>query len=170
LLFAALMAAPASAAPPDNDDFADARPLIPGIATTGSTAEATIEEGEPWHSTAGDGPGDSVWFRWRADATGTARIDACASTFDTEVAVYAGAALDATLYSTRVADDAGGCSGHDSGSYVVFRAVAGQSRRLTLRVGPRTRRAICSSRRVTMRVTATGGDTEVRRRSRVTCR
>lgn len=89
---------------PANDDFADATKVL------GSTSEepdgtrfffagplgynwnATKEGGEPDH--AGDPGGASVWYRWTAPESGTARISTCCSG-KRLLAVYSGAALGA---------------------------------------------------------------------------
>jgi hypothetical protein len=122
VLFAAacLFAAPAAAqAPPPNDSFAAAVALTGTEATAvGTNVDATKEPGEPNH--AGEPGGPSVWWRWTAPANGAFTIDSCDSDFDTLLAVYTGASVDA-LTPVRSNDDA--C---DIGSSVTFVATGGQ--------------------------------------------
>jgi hypothetical protein len=119
-LFAYLLAAPAAAqAPPANDNFASAAILSGTEATAvGTNVDATEEPGEPNH--AGDAGGFSVWWRWTAPATGAVTIDTCDSDFDTVLAVYTGAAVNA-LTPVRSSDDA--C---DIASSVTFVATEAQ--------------------------------------------
>jgi hypothetical protein len=56
--------------------------------TTGSNQGATSQPGEPVH--AGVGGGKSVWWRWRAPASGDTMIATVGSDFDTVLAVYRG--------------------------------------------------------------------------------
>lgn len=70
-----------------NDDFAEATPIASQLEETyegkdfwasytyGYNWNATTEAGEPVHA-GGDG-GASVWYRWTAPASGSARIGAC---------------------------------------------------------------------------------------------
>ena len=102
-------AAPAAfAAPPSNDDFADAA-TIPGDSATvaGTNAEATAEPGEPNHDD--DTPVASVWYRWTPSADYETTIDLCGSNYDSILAVYTGSALGSL---TRVAsnDDSSSCT------------------------------------------------------------
>src|SRR5688500_17848322 len=86
LVVATLAPSLAEAAPPPNDDFADAEVLsgeLP-IGATGTNAEATLEPGEP---TAHPG-GASVWYRWTPNTAEPATIDLCGSDFDTVFAIY----------------------------------------------------------------------------------
>jgi hypothetical protein len=79
----------ANLAPP-NDDFADAAPLVGAAgARDGTTACATLENGEE-HSYRAQG---SVWFRWRAPWSGWATFHTCGARFDAELNVYTGASL-----------------------------------------------------------------------------
>ena len=78
---------------PANDAFAAAVPLTgtSGV-TTGDTLGASVEAGEPDHG--GSGAGRSVWYRFRAPATGLLDLDAGASSFPAVVAVYVGGQVD----------------------------------------------------------------------------
>ena len=80
------------AAPPANDNFADATVLTGLPASAGGTnTEATIQTSEP-DETGGEG-GTSVWWRWTAPASGWVEINTTGSDFDTVLAVYTGADL-----------------------------------------------------------------------------
>jgi hypothetical protein len=87
--------------------------------TTGSNQGATAEPGEPRH--AGAGGGRSVWWRWRAPASGDTIIATLGSDFDTVLGVYRGGRVGA-LREVGSNDDA-----PDLGlqSMVRFDAVAG---------------------------------------------
>ena len=79
----------ALAAPPSNDNFADASPLNgSSFVVTGNTALATKELGEPNH--AGNPGGHSAWWRWSAPETANAELSVTASGFTPLVAVYSG--------------------------------------------------------------------------------
>jgi len=92
--------------PPPNDHFADAI-AIDGLSgsTSGTNLGATKEPGEPNHA-ANNAGGASVWWSWTAPASGTAQFNTFGSNFDTLLAVYTGAALDALNLVTSN-DDAG---------------------------------------------------------------
>jgi hypothetical protein len=67
----------AQAAPPANDNFANAAvvgPALP-VAAPGTNVEATVEPGEP--SVYGNPPISSVWYRWTAPAAGQTVLDLC---------------------------------------------------------------------------------------------
>ena len=90
---------------PANDLFANAQTLVGTTGSiTGTNVGATREAGEPTH--AGVPGGRSVWYWWRAPATGTVTIETVGSNFDTVLAAYRGSAVSAL---TRVAanDDIG---------------------------------------------------------------
>ena len=66
-LFACALATatPAWAAPPANDDFANATPLGNApLTVSGSTEDATREQGEPPYGN------QSVWYAWHAATSG----------------------------------------------------------------------------------------------------
>ena len=84
-----LAPAPATAAAPPNDAFADAIEISAEDGfRTGSTVGATKETGEPAH--AGNPGGHSIWFSWTAPADGTYVFSTAGSLFDTLLAVYTG--------------------------------------------------------------------------------
>ena len=79
-------------AAPANDNFANAQRITGAQATlTGTSVDATKENGEPNH--ANNAGGKSVWYTWQAPSTGTVTIDTSGSTFDTLLAVYTGNAV-----------------------------------------------------------------------------
>ena len=104
---------------PANDNFAAAQTLTGTSANAqGSNVGATKEAGEPNH--AGNKGGASVWYVWTPPATGVYTANTTGSSFDTLLAVYTGAAVNAL---TEVASD------DDTGtlvtSSVTFNATAG---------------------------------------------
>jgi hypothetical protein len=116
------------AAPPANDDFANAQTLsgpLP-ISVSGTNAEATNEPGEPDH--AGSPATASVWYSWTASTTEPIQIDTCGppTDFDTVLAVYTGTAVDSL---TEVASDDDSCG---AASRVVFNATAGTTYKIAI--------------------------------------
>jgi hypothetical protein len=96
------------AAPPSNDNFANAQvvgPALP-IDVSGSTIEATAETGEPDHRAGHTGGKQSVWYSWTPAASGKVELDAC-NGFGFTPAVYTGNSVGSL---TRVsAGESGGC-------------------------------------------------------------
>ena len=79
-------------APPANDNFASAQTLLGGFeSTSGNTANATKEAGEPSH--AGNAGGHSVWYQWQSPDTKPVTIDTSGSGFNTLLAVYTGSSV-----------------------------------------------------------------------------
>ena len=108
--------------PGTNDDFADAEVLsgpLP-LTATGSTLTATGEPDEPEH--AGRSNAASVWYRWTPTTSQDVAIETCDSDFQTSLGVYTGSTLP-LLVEVASDDDSFGCG--ESGSRVIFRAVAG---------------------------------------------
>jgi subtilisin family serine protease len=76
----------------NNDNFGRAIVLTGAVGvTTGSNQGATAQPGELVH--AGVGGGRSVWWRWRAPASGDTMFATVGSDFDTVLAVYRGGRL-----------------------------------------------------------------------------
>lgn len=106
------LAAAASAAPPANDNIANAQPLTPGlpVSVEGTTVGAT---GEPGEKVFGNPANESVWYSWTATTSGTVAVDICAKSpagpeVSTGIGVYTG--TGATFASlTKVEDTAGPC-------------------------------------------------------------
>jgi len=115
---------------PGNDDFASAE-TIAGLSGTvsGSNLLSTREAGEPDH--AGNAGGASIWYRWTAPASGTARFDTCGNSFTTLLAVYTGTLVD-TLTPVASSSD-GTCEGPASAqSTLSFTATAGITYRIAV--------------------------------------
>ena len=114
---------------PPNDDFSDATVLSGSSdAVTGSNVNATVDSSwEPAH--AGSAAEHSVWYRWRAPATGQVTIDTAGSSFDSRMGVYTGSYND-YAYLTTIAsnDDAGGTPQ----AAVSFMAQAGEVYRIAV--------------------------------------
>ncbi len=113
----------ASAAPPANDNFAEAEDLgagFPAATETWSNVDATEETGEPYDVFTA---GHSVWFRWEATTADVVTIDTCESEFAISLAVFTGPDLSAL---TKVGEDglSNGRDCPDAGG-VTFRPVAG---------------------------------------------
>lgn len=114
--------APPPPTPPANDNFAN-RIHIPGPSTvTGNNNNATAETGEPIHagrSTARN----SSWWRFTPATSGQITIDTIGSSFDTVLAIYSGAAVNA-LTNVASNDDID-LNGGNYQSRVIFNGVAG---------------------------------------------
>jgi hypothetical protein len=77
-----------------NDAFANAQVLSGSAgAVAGDNSAATSEAQEPNH--ANDIGGASVWYQWKAPASGLFTFDTFGSNFDTLLAVYTGNAVNA---------------------------------------------------------------------------
>ncbi|MCX7003439.1 MAG: hypothetical protein NTV22_09220 [bacterium] len=103
-------------APPVNDNFAN-RTLLAGdlIVAVGTTEDATLEAGEPFHPYWGCGS-NSIWYTWTAPYSGPFRTDVGASISECALAVFTNTTL-ATL--ARI---------HDGyRPFVSFDAVAGRT-------------------------------------------
>lgn len=96
-----------AAAAPANDDFANAQ-VIAGATgnVAGNNVGATKEVGEPDH--AGNPGGHSIWFSWTAPADGHVAFRTAGSGFDTLLAAYTGAAVNALTLVAANDDDPGG--------------------------------------------------------------
>ena len=112
--------------PPPNDAFAAAERLsLRSGQVEGTNLGASGERGEPRHR--GVGGRHSVWYSWRAPATGRVRFTTAGSDFDTVLAVYVGGRVDA-LRLIRNDDD----SGPGLTSRVVFSAARGTVYRIAV--------------------------------------
>lgn len=88
VLIGLVVAGPAStalAAPPSNDNFADAT-VVPSLPYSDSvnTAEATTEPGDP--DCVGNGP--TVWYAYTADFDGFVEANTFGSSYDTTLSAY----------------------------------------------------------------------------------
>jgi hypothetical protein len=103
----------AFAAPPSNDDCANARSLVGLTASaTDSNLEATLEAGES------TGHGDrTLWYTWTPDVDADVTIDTQGTNFSAALIVFQG---DAIQRLNNI-----GAQGHGNPNRVSFRAVAG---------------------------------------------
>jgi hypothetical protein len=80
---------------PPNDNFGNAQALSGGSGTVnGTNVFASKETAEP-NFPVNTGGGRSVWYNWTAPGTGQATFDTNGSTYDTLLAVYTGASVNA---------------------------------------------------------------------------
>lgn len=110
-LCALVLAASASAAPPANDEFADA--LLGGgdhLEASGNTFEATKESGEPNH--AGDPGGASAWFAWTAPRSQLTFVQICTDGWEALLGIYRGESVDALhpVAATGITSTFGSCA------------------------------------------------------------
>jgi hypothetical protein len=111
---------------PGADQFANGAPIsVASNSVKGVSIGATRENGEPRHFSLSTS--NSVWYSWRAPASGIATFDTRGSSFDTVLAVYEGNDLSA-LEELTSDDDSGGF--HTS--KVSWNAVAGQDYRVVI--------------------------------------
>jgi hypothetical protein len=95
-----------------NDNFAQAWPIFPGVAEAGSNINATREIGEPHHCSDTFATA-SVWYRWTAAASGTARMRAsgqyllCVAVYRSAGAASPPPALGQLVGVASGADDSG---------------------------------------------------------------
>jgi hypothetical protein len=121
LLGALVLAAPAHAAPPPNDNFANAQAIAGTSASVpGTTVEATLETGEPNHF-AGNG---SVWYSWTPPQDMVVQLTTCylfASSNPVKTQLWSGSTLSSLVELKRRADegDCGTGSGGDVFRYNV---------------------------------------------------
>jgi Ca2+-binding RTX toxin-like protein len=120
----------AQAAPPGNDDFADATAVtepLPFDDLDVDTTEATTEPDEPdlGDLGCGFGLGNTVWYSWSPSADATVTVNTFGSDFDTLLGVWQGTDLD-SLSLVGCNDDA-----RDGlQSQVVFLAEMGEEYRI----------------------------------------
>ena len=115
------------AAPPLNDNFADALDIpAEGITLQWTNRFGTIETGEPKHA-GSPSASASVWWNWVPTKSGAVVVDTAGSTFDTVVAVYTNSLLR-NLKEIASADDAGS----KKQGYVTFNAIAGVTYHIAL--------------------------------------
>ncbi|MDQ2700619.1 MAG: carboxypeptidase-like regulatory domain-containing protein, partial [Actinomycetota bacterium] len=124
------MATASKAAPPANDNFADAQTLsgVPA-SVDGNNSEATTEPGET-NAWGGSAAGQTVWYSWTAPADGPVAITTFGSRFDTILGVYTGSGVDG-LSPIGVNDDELGSEGLRT-STVNFEAAAGTTYRIMI--------------------------------------
>ncbi len=129
LSFVLISSSPASAAPPSNDNFANAQALSGSSGSaSGTNVEATGEAGEPDNAGVSS-PIQSVWFSWVAPETRTFRFETCSAEFDSTLGVYTGAAVDAL---STVAGNDDFCGTRGRGSMVTVAATAGTTYHISI--------------------------------------
>jgi hypothetical protein len=110
---------------PPNDLFANATVMTGSVDdATGTTRGAGHEYYESSYAYRGQA---SIWYRWRAPATGPVTIDTSGSDFDTTLAAYTGGYVD-WLYSVASNDNADGTPQ----SRITFAATAGTVYRIAV--------------------------------------
>lgn len=118
---------------PANDSWANAVVIVGSSgSTSGSNVDATSQVGEPLPTAGpGDGPWQTVWWKWVAPADMGVRFSTAGSRLldtsgmDTTLGIYTGASLG-TLFEVASNDDADSLSGDDSAcSIAMFPATSG---------------------------------------------
>ncbi|MBL8775091.1 MAG: M4 family metallopeptidase [Acidimicrobiales bacterium] len=125
--------------PPANDNFANAA-TISGTSgtTTGSTASATRQTGEPCHgqvaqTACGNFAGTaSIWFAFTAAGAGTATMTTCNSGYDTVLAAYTGSAVNALTQVASNDDAPSNTCSTSLQSKVQFQVVQGTTYRIAV--------------------------------------
>ena len=106
-----------------NDNFANARSIYnytgSSLTISDTNVGATGEAGEPNHVGVSN-PINSVWFSWVAPSNISMTFETKGSTFDTTMAVYTGASVNALTFITGNDDVAG-----ENTSRVTFAATSG---------------------------------------------
>lgn len=109
-----------AATAPLNDLFSSAEGIIGNSGrVAGTNVGASKEAGEPNHG--GNTGGKSVWFRWVAPNSGTARFSTAGSNFDTLLSIYTGSSVN-DLNVVASGDDV---SSTDKTSRATFNAIGG---------------------------------------------
>jgi hypothetical protein len=112
---------------PANDNFGRATVLLRSNQTVfGDNIGATLESGE---LVLLPGASGSVWSEWIAPASGTARVDTCASTFDTVLGVFTGGRFS-KLKTIATNNDSSLCGAASKDSAVTFFAKKGTTYRI----------------------------------------
>jgi hypothetical protein len=139
-----LFASAALAAPPANDNFANATTLSGSTASSsGTTAEATRENagGEPDSCVGSDCPGfeggHTVWYSWTAPFSGQATVDTCTASIDSVLAVYTGSALNG-LTRWANGNNHADCGASFGSASTIAAALSRTRSRSTWWCGPRT--------------------------------
>jgi hypothetical protein len=130
-VLAGVLAAAAQAAPPNNDNFANAEVLAgSALSVSGTNVQSTEQTGDPTSYCEDAGctsrlfpfaPRHTVWYRWVSPGSGQTTIDVCNTNADTALGVYTGSGLGSL---TEVASNNNACLG-GFGSKVTFAAAGG---------------------------------------------
>jgi hypothetical protein len=122
-------AAPAYAAPPPNDNFANAQPLTAPASVPGTTVDATREPGEfnfDQYEAYGTG---TVWYSWTAPKISRYRVADCGVAAPSRIFVFTGSSFGDLKRVSRTGNefDSGTDCGpnDDNGDYYVFYTDAG---------------------------------------------
>ncbi|OWY61846.1 hypothetical protein B7486_61610, partial [cyanobacterium TDX16] len=117
--------------PPANDAFGSAQSITGTSGTeNGTTVLATRQSGEPNPFSFLDK--GSVWYGWTAPGTGTVTFDTCtAASYDTTLAAYTGAAVNA-LTTVASNDDSNTCGNGSARSQISFAATGGTTYRIAV--------------------------------------
>jgi hypothetical protein len=120
-----------NAPPPENDNFASAQDIGPGLDTFafGNNEFASVEAGEPDHTGPGFPAARSVWFKWTATRSSSVVVRACNKEFGARVAVYTGNALNSLTNAGVLPPFAPHCR-------VLLNAVAGGTYYIAVGGGP----------------------------------
>lgn len=119
---------------PANDDFADAEELTGASDTfSGTNFGATLETGEPNHSSAPFTSARSVWFDWTAPSDGQLTVSLCdtPTSADSVLGIYTGSSVDDLSLVTGGGDD-DGCGPTSGPSLASVAAVAGTTYRIAV--------------------------------------
>lgn len=95
------------ALPPANDNFANATALVADVPVIVSNVEATMETGEPKHSSFGRSTLRSIWYHFTPAANGYVELDTAGSPVDTVIAVYKGTAVNKLTLIEKGDDNVG---------------------------------------------------------------
>jgi hypothetical protein len=134
LALAMLVSPAALAAPPANDDFANAITMGPAAPDTenGTNVEATLQMNEDIAMDIA-GADHTVWYQWTPATNQTQFLHTCTSNYDTVIGVYTGNAVD-TLTPVAANDD--GCAGrvgaNELGSGLQLNATGGTTYRIAV--------------------------------------
>lgn len=69
--------------------------------------------------------GNDVWYLYQSNCTGNVTVTTCGSSFDTKIAVYAGATCPAAASAIACNDDSAACGANSLQSSVIFAATSG---------------------------------------------
>jgi hypothetical protein len=130
-------AGPAYAAPPPNDNFADAQPITAPASVSGTTVDATREPGEVNYDQYQAYGLGSVWYSWTAPKTTRYRIADCGVANASSIFVFTGSSFGDLK---KVPRDFGGpfdsnidCGPNDDkGEWYFFYANAGTTYRIAV--------------------------------------
>ncbi|MBX3359159.1 MAG: hypothetical protein KF745_12120 [Phycisphaeraceae bacterium] len=121
--------------PPSNDNCANNLTVSNGTTSFDTTAATTDGPAETLcNVSSSDQIGQDIWFKYVATGTGSTTFSLCGSSYDTRIAIYAGASCPAGV-NTAIAcnDDSNTCGTNSLQSNLVVATTAGQT--YLIRVG-----------------------------------